>query len=92
MKEHPQAKWNDVYKLMSYFDIKNLAQWIQCPLIMGIGVQDNVCPPHINFAAYNQVKSEKRWMAFPEFGHSVGREFNEAAMQLFREKLNVEKP
>lgn len=92
MKEHPQAKWNDVYKLLSYFDIKNLAQWIECPLIMGIGVQDNVCPPHINFAAYNQVKSEKRWMAFPEFGHSVGREFNEAAMQLFREKLNVEKP
>lgn len=92
MKEHPQAKWNDVYKLMSYFDIKNLAQWIQCPLIMGIGVQDNVCPPHINFAAYNQVKSEKCWMAFPEFGHSVGREFNEAAMQLFREKLNVQKP
>lgn len=92
MKEHPEAKWEDVYRIMSYFDIKNLAQWIECPLFMGIGVQDNVCPPHINFAAYNQVKSEKKWMAFPEFGHSVGREFHDTMMNFFREKLNVEKP
>lgn len=92
MTNNPTAKWEDTYTLLSYFDIKNLAQWIECPLLMGIGVQDNVCPPHINFAAYNQVKSEKRWIAFPEFGHSVGKEFNDAMMELFREKLNVEKP
>lgn len=89
MTTHPEAKWEDIYGLLTYFDIKNLVQWIECPLIMGIGVQDNVCPPHINFAAYNQVKSEKRWMAFPEFAHSVGREYNEAAMAFIREKLDV---
>lgn len=89
MKTHPEAKWNDVYNLLTYFDIKNLAQWIECPLIMGIGVQDEVCPPHINFAAYNQVKSEKRWMAFPEYGHSVGKEYGDAAMAFFKEKLDV---
>ncbi|MBB4034310.1 cephalosporin-C deacetylase-like acetyl esterase [Dysgonomonas hofstadii] len=89
IQNHPEAKWDDLYNLLTYFDIKNLAQWIECPLIMGIGVQDEVCPPHINFAAYNQVKSEKSWMAFPEFGHSVGKEFNDAAMALFRKKLNI---
>lgn len=89
MNSHPDAKWEDVYNLLTYFDIKNLAQWIECPLIMGIGVQDNVCPPHINFAAYNQVKSEKRWMAFPEFAHSVGKEYNDAAKAFFKEKLEV---
>ncbi|SHE39711.1 acetylxylan esterase [Dysgonomonas macrotermitis] len=90
MKEHPEAKWDNVYDLLTYFDIKNLAQWIECPVLMGIGVQDEVCPPHINFAAYNQVKSEKRWMAFPHHGHSVGSEFHDAMMALFREKLNVQ--
>lgn len=89
MKDHPEVKWEDVYSLLTYFDIKNLAQWIECPLIMGIGVQDEVCPPHINFAAYNQVRSEKRWMAFPDFGHSVGKEYNDAAMAFFKEKLDV---
>ncbi len=90
MKDHPEAKWDDIYDLLTYFDIKNLAQWIECPLIMGIGMQDDVCPPHINFAAYNQVKSEKRWMAFPDFGHSVGKEYNDAAKAFMKEKLNVQ--
>lgn len=89
MKDNPEAKWEDVYGMLTYFDIKNLAPWIECPLIMGIGVQDDVCPPHINFAAYNQVKSKKRWMAFAEYGHSVGREYNEAAMAFIKENLNV---
>lgn len=89
MKEHPEANWNDVYNLLTYFDIKNLAQWIKCPLLMGIGVQDEVCPPHINFAAYNQVKSQKQWMAFPEYGHSVGQEFQDSMMVFFKKHLNI---
>jgi cephalosporin-C deacetylase-like acetyl esterase len=90
MQQHPDAKWEDIYRLLTYFDIKNLAQWIECPLIMGIGVQDEVCPPHINFAAYNQVKFQKRWMAFPEYGHSVGKAFYDEAMALFKKELAAE--
>ena len=40
-------------------------------------------------AAYNQVKSEKRWMAFPEFAHSVGKEYNDASKAFIKEKLNI---
>ncbi len=90
LQEHPNAKWNDIYELLTYFDIKNLAQWIECPLYMGIGIQDNVCPPRINFAAYNQVKTEKHWMACPQCGHSVGKIYHEASMKFIKEKLNVE--
>lgn len=89
MKNHPEIWWEEIYTLLSYFDIKNLAQWIECPLIMGIGVQDNVCPPHINFAAYNKVKSEKRWIAYPLYGHSVGKEYFGEVDKFFKEKLHV---
>lgn len=92
MQSHPENKWEDIFELLTYFDIKNLAQWIECPLIMGVGVQDNVCPPHINFAAYNQVKSNKIWIAYPECGHSVGKEFYNISMELFRETLGVDRP
>jgi cephalosporin-C deacetylase-like acetyl esterase len=68
---HPDYDWEHVYELLTYFDIKNLAQWIECPLLMAIGVQDETCPPHINFAAYNQVKSEKYWVASPRAGHNI---------------------
>jgi cephalosporin-C deacetylase-like acetyl esterase len=70
-KMHPDFDWEHVYDLLTYFDIKNLAQWITCPLWMAIGVQDETCPPHINFAVYNQVKSEKQWVASPKAGHSI---------------------
>lgn len=90
MKEHPDANWEDIYDVLSYFDIKNLAQWITCPLYMGMGVQDNVCPPHINFAAYNQVQSEKRWMACPDYGHSTSEAYWNASMKFIREKLYVD--
>jgi cephalosporin-C deacetylase-like acetyl esterase len=89
LQQHPEANWEEIYHLLTYFDIKNLAQWIECPVIMGIGVQDDVCPPHINFAAYNQVKSEKKWMAFPKHGHSVGKEFYDESMVFFKEKLLI---
>jgi cephalosporin-C deacetylase-like acetyl esterase len=57
---------------------------------MGFGVQDNVCPPHINFAAYNQVKSEKYWMAGANYGHSASLAFHQASMEFIRKKLGVE--
>jgi len=89
-QQYLEAQWEAVYDLLTYFDIKNLAPWIECPLIMGIGVQDDVCPPHINFAAYNQVKSEKRWMACPDCGHSTNGEYYDEAGRFIREKLGVE--
>ena len=89
MKEHPEASWEQVYDVLSYFDIKNLAQWITCPLYMGMGVQDNVCPPHTNFAAFNQVQSEKKWMACPDYGHSASKTYHEAATKFIKEKLQV---
>lgn len=89
MSKHREAKWEDIYGVLSYFDIKNLAQWIECPIIMGVGVQDNVCPPHINFAAYNQVKAEKCWMAFALYGHGVSKDYTDASMKFIKEKLNV---
>lgn len=58
-KDHPDVSWDHIYDVLTYFDIKNLAPWINCPLFMGIGVQDPTCPPHINFAAFNNVKQAK---------------------------------
>jgi cephalosporin-C deacetylase-like acetyl esterase len=89
-KTHPDFDWNHVYDLLTYFDIKNLAQWIECPLWMAIGVQDPTCPPHINFAAYNQVKSEKQWVASPTSGHSINDpEVWKMERNFIREKLGL---
>ncbi|MDR0429503.1 MAG: acetylxylan esterase [Tannerellaceae bacterium] len=87
---HPEMDWEQVYDLLTYFDIKNLAQWISCPLIMSFGVQDNVCPPHINFAAYNQVMSEKLWVACPLSAHNTDARAWEAERKFIKSKLRVQ--
>ena len=56
---------------------------------MGIGVQDETCPPHTNFAAYNKVTSPKRWIAYPDMGHDVGPDFYPKRLAFFKEQLGL---
>ena len=61
----------DMFRTLSYFDIKNFTDRIQCPVIMAIGLQDDVCPPHTNFAGYNHIRTEKSWICYPDAFHNV---------------------
>ncbi len=76
--------WEEVYNTLSYIDIKNLAPWIAAPMIMGVGLVDDVCPPHINFAAYNQVQSEKHYIVYPLSGHGLPEDFYIQKMAFIR--------
>ena len=62
---------DELYRILSYFDVKNFTDRIQCPVIMAIGLQDPVCPPHTNFAGYNHIPTEKSWVCYPLAGHNV---------------------
>lgn len=62
---------NEMYRVLSYFDVKNFTDKIECPVLMAIGLQDPVCPPHTNFAGYNHIKTEKSWICYPLAGHNV---------------------
>jgi cephalosporin-C deacetylase len=85
-----KMSWDDVYSTLSYFDIKNLAGWIKAPMLMGVGLIDDVCPPHINFAAYNQVTSEKHYLVYPNAGHGLPEDFYTKRMAFIREKFGLE--
>ena len=68
--------WDDarMYEFLSYFDTKNLATLISCPIIANIGLLDNICPPHTNIAPYNNAltpASDKQMTFYPKMGHDV---------------------
>jgi cephalosporin-C deacetylase-like acetyl esterase len=81
--------WDEVFNTLSYFDIRNLAGSIRAPLLMAVGMVDDVCPPHINFAAYNQVKSGKQYIVYPGVGHWVPEDFYIRRMAFFRETFGL---
>lgn len=60
-----------MYDNLTYFDIKNLARRITCPVLMGIGLQDPVCPPHTNLSGYNLISAPKQLRIYPDCGHTV---------------------
>ena len=61
--------------MLTYFDVKNFAPRIHCPVYMAFGLQDPTCPPHTNFAIYNNLgTSDKRYFCVPTCGHAMWQE------------------
>jgi len=90
VENQKKLTWDQVFYTLSYFDIKNLAHMIKAPMIMGVGLMDDVCPPHINFAAYNLVTSEKKYIVYPKAGHGLPEDFYRAKMDWIRTKFGLE--
>ena len=61
--------------MLSYFDVKNFAGRIHCPVYMAFGLQDPTCPPHTNFSIYNNLgTTDKRYLCVPDCGHAMWQE------------------
>jgi len=59
-------------QMLRYFDVKNFAPRIQCPVYMSFGLQDPTCPPHTNFSIYNNLGTKnKRFFCVPTCGHAM---------------------
>lgn len=80
--------WSVVYNTLSYIDIKNLADKIKCPVFMSIGLVDTTCPPHINFAAYNQIQSKKDYQVYPTSGHGLPAEYHSFKFKWIKSQLD----
>lgn len=61
-----------IYAMLRYFDVKNFAPMVSCPACMAFGLQDPTCPPHTNFAIYNNLGStERQFWCVPTCGHAM---------------------
>jgi cephalosporin-C deacetylase len=65
-------KWDEIYSVLDYIDVMNHAPNVSCPVIMGVGLFDDVCPAAINFSAYNNLSTQdKTYHLYPNSGHSL---------------------
>lgn len=61
----------EIFETLGYIDVQNLVRRIKGKVLMGVGLDDNVCPPSSQFAAYNKIESEKELLIYPDFAHEV---------------------
>ncbi len=59
----------EIFTMLGYIDVKNLAKRIKAKVLMGITLLDNICPPSTQFAAYNRITSEKKYSLYYDYGH-----------------------
>lgn len=69
LRRYPERD-DQVWRTLSYFDNMNLAEWIQCPTLCSVGLQDDICPPSTVFAAYNKITATKDMAVYPYHNHA----------------------
>ena len=80
-----------MYTFLSYFDTKNLATKVTCPVKTAIGLQDPVCPPHTGMAAYNNMAStEKEYVINSECKHETTSTWYSECLAFFEDHLQTE--
>ena len=85
-----QRTWDSTLKTLSYFDTMNMGPWIHCPVFMGVGLQDSICPPPTNFAVYNRVKGVKQYQVYPQANHSLGPQHHKLVFDWIRTNFNLQ--
>lgn len=82
-KRDPQHKREkEVFTRLGYIDIQHLAPRITAKVDLTVGLEDQVCPPSTQFAAYNKLTGEKSLRLFPDHGHDNLPDINDLHYQL----------
>lgn len=83
LRHHPDCR-EAVEETLAYFDGLNFADRITCPIIVNIGLQDNVCPPETGYALFNQIRAaDKQLYTYEGHGHDAGRHAHSAIVDRF---------
>ena len=78
LSQHPEHKAL-VLETLAYFDPLNLAELITRPILVNIGMQDDVCPYHTIAPVFERIQSQKSLAIYPELSHSPCTDFNNHA-------------
>ena len=83
LRLYPERR-RDVEATVAYFDGINFASRISCPIIVNIGLQDNVCPPETGYALFEHIAAtEKQLYPYDGHGHDAGRAKHTAVLDRF---------
>ena len=74
---------------LRYFDAVNFAPRIECPMVVGIAMEDEVCPPETSYAAYRLLNSERELWLFPNSGHGNAHAYPARETAWLQQRIGV---
>lgn len=82
LRLHPEQE-AAIAETLPYFDGINFAPLIEAPMLVYIGLEDDVCPPETGFALHAAMRCEKRLIATPRCAHDAGAHWVSADVKSF---------
>ena len=86
VKEHPEQR-QAMLDTLHYFDTMTLADAIECPILVNMGMADTTCPPATIVPVFERIKAHKSLLVYPDLTHSPCADFNVHAMNWLRQYL-----
>ena len=77
------AKAEEAFSKLAYIDTASFAPYVQCPVLFGNGLADEVCPPATPDAVYERLKSPQRRLFYPSSGQWEILAFDDALIAFF---------
>ena len=72
LRSYPERK-QAMTDVLNYYDIHNFVDRIRCPIIVNIGLRDDVCPPETGYAVFRAIGSDdKRLYPYEDCAHDAG--------------------
>jgi cephalosporin-C deacetylase len=60
---------DEIFTRLGYVDVQHLAPRVLARTELTVSLNDYVCPPSTQFAAYNKLTCEKSYRLYPDFAH-----------------------
>lgn len=96
-KEDRQAGWPQLHKvwkteakkaILPYFDCASFAKRIKVPAIVSVGYVDTTCSPSSVYAAFNNLKGEKKLVPMYRNGHRISPAAKRALTEFLDKQLS----
>jgi cephalosporin-C deacetylase len=82
-----EAKFLGVW---DYYDPQNFVNKIECPVLMGVGLLDEYCPPRCSFGMYNKLTTyQKEFRVAPDRAHEMNFDYFMFQLLWLKESLRV---
>ncbi|MFB6319738.1 acetylxylan esterase [Saccharicrinis sp. FJH54] len=77
----------DKIRTLTYYDVVNFVRYINVPVFMTWGYNDNTCPPTTSYCVYNSINSAKEALITPVNEHWVSTETRHVILKWIRDNL-----
>jgi cephalosporin-C deacetylase len=90
LKTHRTFTTQRFLSIWDYYDPQNFISRIKVPVLMGVGLLDEFCPPRCSFGMYNKLTtSQKEYIVAPDKAHEMNFDYFMFQLLWFKESLRA---